>query len=89
MPNSTISQSHKMLLTAGNGQTGVNEAAQAYQNTSSKDGGSAQKQTQPLKKQSSLKKFDQRLYQQSYTKVFVMGDTKHGQLGFLNPNANN
>lgn len=42
-----------------------------------------------LNKQSSLKKFDSKLYQHSYTKVFVMGDTKFGQLGFLNPNEGN
>ena len=29
------------------------------------------------------------MYPQTYTKVFVMGDTKFGQLGFLNPNESN
>jgi len=47
------------------------------------------KEKSSLNKQSSLKKFEQRLYQHSYTKVFVMGDTKFGQLGFVNPNENN
>lgn len=92
-----ITSSHKLLPTQSHGAPQI-EDHHAYRNTNEAMGGASSlqqpsQQAYELKKQSSLKKISSSnnplALQISYTKVFVMGDTRHGQLGFSNPNENN
>ena len=74
--NSTISQpfissSTGEILRQQNGPSQL----EMYQNNGGSEEGQSKKK---LEKQSSLKKIETRSQPMSYTKVFVMGDTRHG-----------